>query len=243
METDEFAFLIDTALPNPNNEDMAWLIDHADHLHGRIRSALKMEAESIKDKERKARFNVWMYSPEVMRAAGLIKEGTPHMFYGTANAAGVHLVTLNMAWHEPMVLDMVTHEMVHYVWCEEVGEAPSLLNEGVARYFECVLSADAEDRIEKLTSSWQKYAGENTTGFLRRLCINDAFWKEFNAGEPVYCVGAKFLLYLLDNHGMQSVKRIFLNSHFDDLRLARRIEDVTGESVDVIEQRISDRLA
>ena len=242
-ETDEFTILIDTAQPDPDPEDLNWLIEHADHLIRRIRSTLKMEVESIKDEERTARVNLWVYSPEVLRSAGLVKKGTPHMFYGTANANGVHLARFNMVWNESMVVDKVTHEMVHYLWCDDVGEAPSLLNEGVATYFECLLANDAACRREKLISSWQKYAAEATPGFLRRLCRNDAFWAASGASHPVYSVGAEFFSFLLDNHGMQSVKRIFLNSHFDDLHLARRIEDVTGESVDTIEQRISARLA
>lgn len=243
IETDEFAFLIDAALPDPDPEDMNWLIAQADDLIRRIRSALKMEVESIKDEERKARVNLWVYSPEVLRSAGLVKKDTPHMFYGTANANGVHLTTFNLMWNEPMVVDKVTHEIVHYQWCKDVGEAPSLLNEGVATYFECLLANDAACRREKLISSWQKYAAEATSGFLRRLCRNDAFWAASRAGHPVYSVGAEFFSSLLDNHGMQSVKRIFLNSHFDDPQLARHIEDVTGESVDVLEQRISGDLA
>lgn len=244
-ETEQTVFLIDAVLPDPNTEDTKWLIEHADHLLGRIRTTLQMEAESIKDKERKAQVNVWIYSPEVLRTAGLVVEGTPHMFYGTANVAGVHLVTLEMAWNEPLVFDKVTHEMVHYVWCEEVGEAPSLLNEGIATYFECLLATDAADRLAGLKSMWQKYAVANTPGSLRRLCRNDAFWEASGAGgEPMfmmYSVGAELIAYLLGNHGMQSVRQIFLNSHFDDPHLARRIEEVTGESIDLIEQCISRR--
>ena len=240
-ETEQTVFLIDTALSDPNTEDMKWLVEYADRLLGRIRATLQMEAESIKDKERQARVNVWIYSPEVLRTAGLVKKDTPHMFYGTANAAGVHLVALNMTWNDPQVLDHVTHEMIHHVWSVDVGEAPSLLNEGVATYFECLLAKDAAERLERLTWAWQKFAGASTPGFLRRICRNDSFWATRVAGNPMYSVGAELISYLLDNHGMQSVRQIFLRSHFDDDHLDRHIQDVTGESVDEIEQRISDR--
>ena len=240
-ETEQTVFLIDAALPDPNNEDTKWLIEHADLLLGRIRGTLQMKAESIKDKERKARVNVWIYSPEVLRTAGLVRKDTPHMFYGTANAAGVHLVALNMTWNDPQALDHVTHEMIHHVWSVDVGEAPSLLNEGVATYFECVLAVDTAIRRARLRTSWQKYAAVNTPGSLRRHCRNEDFWVAREAGNPMYSVGAELIAYLLDNHGMQSVRQIFLRSHFDDDHLDRHIQHVTGESVDEIEQRISRR--
>ena len=239
QETEESVFLIDVALPDPNTEDMKWLVEHFDHLYGRIRSAMKMEKKSIKDRERKARVNIWIYSPEVLRTAGLVRKDTPHMFYGTANAAGLQLVTFNMAWNDPQVLDHVTHEVIHHVWCEEVGEAPSLLNEGIATYFECVLSADAAVGRARLKSSWQKYAAATAPGFLRRICRNDSFWETREAGNPMYSVGAELVAFLLDNYGMQNLRQIFLRSHFDDDHLDRHIQEVTGEPVDEIEQRIT----
>lgn len=241
QETEESVFLIDVALPDPNSEDLKWLVEHFDHLYGRIRSTMKMDERSIKDRERSGRTNVWIYSPDVLRTAGLVEEDTPHMFYGTANAAGVQLITFNMAWNDPQVLDHVTHEVIHHVWCEDVGEAPSLLNEGVATYFECLLAKDAAERLERLTSAWQKFAGASTPGFLRRICRNDSFWATRGAGNPMYSVGAELSSFLLDNYGIQNLRQIFLKSHFDDDHLDRHIEDVTGESLEVIEQRISDR--
>ncbi len=240
-ETEESVFLIDAALPDPNTEDLKWLIGHSDHLYGRIRSALNAAAESIKERERRARVNVWIYSPEVLKTSGLVKKDTPHMFYGTASSVGVHLVTLNMAWNDPQVLDHVTHEMIHYVWSVNVGEAPSLLNEGIATYFECVLSTDAAVGRARIKSSWQKYAAATAPGFLRRLCRNDSFWSTRAAGNPMYSVGAELVAFLLDNYGMQNLRQIFLRSHFDDDHLDRHIQEVIGESVDEIEQRITRR--
>ena len=137
-----------------------------------------------------------------------------------------------------MVLDKVIHEAVHYWWCDQVGEAPSLLNEGIAAYFERILAARSRERQNELIHSWRKYAGRSEPGFLRRLCRNETFWSEDAAGEPVYEVGGQLVSFLLDRHGLPKVRQIFLESHFDDPHLEEHIEEVIGESTDSLEQQI-----
>ncbi len=160
------------------------------------------------------------------------------MFYGTGNAAGLHLITRHMAWDDPMVLDRVIHEAVHYWWCDQVGEAPSLLNEGVAAYFERTLATQSRERQSELVHSWRKYAGSAEPGFLGRLCRNETFWSEDAAGEPVYKVGGQLVSFLLDRHGLPKVRQIFLESHFEDPHLEEHIEEVIGEPIDSLEQQI-----
>lgn len=237
-ETGECLFLIDVDLPDPNTTDVQHLLEIADQQHQRIRAALNISPATDKDKERRRRVNVWLYSPQLLEQAGLVSPGKPSMFYGTVNAAGLHLITREMAWDDPMVLDRVLHEAVHFWWCDQVGEAPSLLNEGVAAYFERTLATPRE-RQNELIHSWRKYADSARPGFLRRLCKNEAFWSEDAAGEPVYEVGGQLVSFLLDHHGLQGVRQIFLESHFDDPCLAEHIEEVIGESIDSLEQQIT----
>ena len=238
-ETGECLFLIDVALPNPNTKDMQHLLELADQHHQRVRAALNIEQDSIKDGERRRKVNVWLYTPEVLEQGGLVNPDKPRMFYGTVNAAGLHLVTHDMAWDDPIVIDRVIHEVVHFWWAEQVGEAPSLLNEGIAAYFERILANDAVQRRGEVKRFWQEYADRARPGFLRRLCKNDVFWTEDAAGEPVYEVGGALASFLLSNHGLPSVRRIFLESHFHDSQLVAHIEDVIGESIDSLEQQIT----
>ena len=238
-ETGECLFLIDVALPNPNTKDMQHLLELADLHHQRVRAALNIEQDSIKDGERRRKVNVWLYTPEVLEQGGLVNPDKPRMFYGTVNAAGLHLVTHDMAWDDPIVIDRVIHEVVHFWWAEQVGEAPSLLNEGIATYFERILANDAVQRRGELKRFWQEYADRAEPGFLRRLCKNDAFWTEDAAGEPVYEVGGQLASFLLSSHGLPTVRRIFLESHFHDPHLAEHIEDVIGESIDSLEQKFA----
>lgn len=238
-ETDECVFLIDVDLPNPSTTDMRHLLEIADRHHQRVRAALNIDSGTIKNRERQRKVNVWLYSPEILERGGLITSEKPRMFYGTANAAGLHLVTHEMAWDDPIVVGKVLHEVVHLWWADQVGEAPSLLNEGVAVYFECILGANAERELEELRSSWQEYAMKAEPGFLRRLCKNDVFWAQDGAGEPVYKVGSQLVSFLLDAYGMSSLQEIFLSSHFNDTELAEHIESVIGVSIDHLEQQLN----
>ena len=52
-------------------------------------------------------------------------------------------------------------------------------------------------------------------------------------------VGGQLVSFLLDHHGLQGVRQIFLESHFDDPCLAEHIEEVIGESIDSLEQQIT----
>lgn len=160
------------------------------------------------------------------------------MFYGSGNASGLHLITRHMAWNDPMVLDKVIHEAVHYWWSDQVGEAPSLLNEGVAAYFERNLATRSQERLNELIHSWRRYAGGAEPGFLRRLCRNETFWSEDAAGKPVYEVGGQLVSFLLEHHGLPKVRQIFLESHFEDPHLEKHIEEVIGESIESLEQQM-----
>ena len=220
---------------------MRHFLEMVDRYHERIRTALNIEPDSIKDSEMQTKVKVWVYSPQPLDKAGLV--GKPKMFYGAVNSAGVHLITRGLAWDDPEVLQSVLHELVHHWWSVGVGEAPSLLNEGIAVYFERILSTDVPEAVhEDLAQSWQEYAERAEPGFLRRLCTNDTFWREHAAGEPVYRIGGQVVSFLLDNHGLPILRRIFLASHFHDSNLPDHIEDAISESIDSLERQVSKML-
>ena len=75
QETGECLFLIDVALPDPNTPDLQYLLEVADQQHQGVRAALKIEGDTIKEKERRRRVNVWLYGPEVLQEAGRITRG------------------------------------------------------------------------------------------------------------------------------------------------------------------------
>lgn len=237
-ETGKSLFFIDASLPNPNTGDMRHFLEMVDQYHELVRTVLDIEPDPTKDSEMQAKVMVWLYSSEPLETADLV--GKPKMFYGAVNSAGVHLVTRGLAWDDPEVLQSVLHELVHHWWSVRVGEAPSLLNEGIAVYFERILSTDVAEAVhEDLAQSWQGYAERAEPGFLRRLCNNDTFWRENEAGEPVYRIGGQVVSFLLGSHGLPILQRIFLESHFNDPDLPDHIEDAIGESIESLEQQIS----
>ena len=111
-----------------------------------------------------------------------------------------------------MYFGEVLHEVVHFWWADNFGEAPSLLNEGICRLLrKRVLSTDVVQARRELAHFWQEYAARAEPGFLRRLCNNDNFWSERATGEPVYEVGGQLVSFLFDNHGLTSLQRISSN--------------------------------
>ena len=220
--------------------------------HERLRAALNIDRSlfsmciwAMKDSERQRRHQCLAVLSRAelelkrpLEKADVVTPDKPKMFYGVVNAAGVHLITREMAWDDPDVLRHVLHEVVHFWWADNFGEAPSLLNEGIAVYLERVLSTDVVQARTELAHFWQEYAARAEPGFLRRLCNNDTFWTERAAGEPVYEVGGQLVSFLFDNHGLTSLQRIFLESHYNDPHLPDHIKDVIGESIDSLEQQI-----
>ena len=237
-ETAESLFFIDVALPNPTSKSMESLLRMTDQCHQRVRAVLDIGSE-IRDKERQRRVNTWLYAPDLLAKADFASPDIPRMFYGTVNSAGLHLVTRGLDWDDPIVFEGVLHEVIHFWWADQVGEAPSLLNEGVAVYFEHILGVDAEKGRETMNNLWQEYTCKAKPGFLRRLCKNDVFWTEEAAGEPVYEIGGQFVSFLLDTYGLPSIKRIFLKSYFDDPAIPEHIEEVIGEPLGSLEKKIA----
>lgn len=242
-ETDECLFLIDVALPSPYDTEMRRLFEKADRLHQHICAALEIDSSTRKGKERQRKVNVWLYAPELLERAECVSPAKPRKCYGIADAAGLHLVKHEIAWDDPAVIEIVLHETVHLWWSDQVGTAPSLLNEGIAVYVESILGANAEYETGELRNSWQQYANRAGPGFLRQLCKDDVFWKQDAAKEPVFMVGGHLIAFLLETYGMPSVRKIFLKSHFNDPKLVDHIEDVIGESIEHLEQRINESTA
>ena len=242
-ESDECVFFVDVDLPNPSTPDMRRFFAAADHQHQRARAALDIDLSSPKEKERRRRVNTWLLSPEVLEQAGYITPDEPQKCYGIADDAGLNLVVNAMPWDDPRVMQVVLHEAVHLWWAEQVGKAPSLLNEGIAVYVESILGANEAYTSEELESSWQAYAAKAEPGFLRRLCQDEFFWAQDAAKEPVFMVGGHLIAILLASYGMHSVREVFQRSHSIDPKLADHIEDVIGESIDRLEQRINESTA
>jgi hypothetical protein len=142
-----------------------------------------------------------------------------------------------MSWRD--VIDQMTHEEIHVLWAREVGEAPSLLNEGVAVYFERVLSARSAERLKGLRAAWLETSRDGS-GCLRRLSRNAGFWEACSQGCPAYEVGGALAGYLVELYGLPLVKGIFTASHYEDDSLAPLLERTTGLHLEELEVRVGE---
>ncbi len=242
-ESNECVFLVDVDLSSPSTTDMRRFCEAADHQHQRARAALDIDLGSPKEMERRRKVNVWLHSPEILERVGYITPEESQKCYGITDDAGLHLVVNAMPWDDPRVMQIVLHEAAHHWWGEQVGKAPSLLNEGIAVYVETILGANAAYTFEELRNSWQAYAARAEPGFLRRLCKNDVFWTQDAAKEPVFMIGGQLIAFLMETYGTPRVREIFQKSHFNDPGLVDNIEDVIGESIEQLELRINESTA
>jgi hypothetical protein len=146
---------------------------------------------------------------------------------GEVTADGILFGQTGFRWDE--LAGQLMHEAVHLAWNGDVGEAPSLLNEGVATWFEFRLAA--RPRHDDLAVAWDAVfaAGEERLADLAR---NNGFAAAYRRGLPAYEVGAALVGFLIDTVGLPAVKTLFRESYADDEHLPERIEAVLGQSLD-----------
>lgn len=226
-------------LEAPLHEDAALrdCLARADRRYLAIRRALGQGELSLKERERLGQGNYWLYGSALTDAD--LPPGCGSMAYGTVNAAGIAFAQRHMRWGD--LSDQMTHEEIHLWWGREVGEAPSLLNEGVAVYFELLLSPRSGERTAGLWAAWRDVVVERRRS-LRHLSRNAGFWEAYGQGLPVYLVGGALAGYLVEEAGLAVLRRIFGGSHYEDDRLADAIERETGRDLAVIQERVAEWL-
>lgn len=233
-ETDFYIFHIEPNLCE--DAELQSVLAGADERYLRIGRALGHDPCSIKERERLLKTNYWIYPGSVLKEAAE-KAGYKSIACGTASPSGVQFAQMNMSWRD--LIDQMTHEEIHLLWAREVGEAPSLLNEGIAVYFERVLSARSDERMEELREAWLG-TSRDESGFLRRLSRNAEFWEAHSQGKRVYEVGGALTGHLVEVHGLSLVKEIFRASHYEDDNLASLLERGTGLRLEQIEARLGE---
>lgn len=220
--------------PLASDPEVARLLAETEARYLRIARLLDRDPDDVKARERFVKTNFRLYA-EGSVADSAFARAHRSIAYGTASPSGVTFAKRNLRWDE--VVDQMTHEEIHAVWSADSGEAPSLLNEGVAVWYETALSARAVDRRRELRESWRSVVSDAGCS-LRELSRNDAFWEAYARGEPVYSVGAALAGYLVRAHGLPALRRIFLSTHYEDQGLADVIERVTGREMAVIERGV-----
>jgi hypothetical protein len=235
-EGDHYIFHLDPSLYD--DAELGATLAGADECHRRILHVLGQDENSMKGEEQTLKANYWIYAASVLEEADT-DETPASRAYGTANAVGVHFAQRNMGWQS--LMDQMTHEQIHLVWGREVGQVPALLNEGVAVYYELVLSPHSAVRTGSLADAWRDVVVERGKS-LRELSANDGFWEVYRQGLPVYGVGGALAAYLIEVHGLSVIKAIFRISHYEDDRLAAVIERETGLALEVVQDAVAEWL-
>ena len=208
------------------DENLSPLVRHLDDITDTVCEALLVERDEMELKT-----HVWVYHPDVLRVPGASVRTQNHKtFYGTADAAGVHLVADHLAWDTPLVLDRVLHEVVHGIWGSLVGEAPSLLNEGIAAWMERQYTHEPHPRLLELDHGW-KQAQRSGPGWLAPLMVNDGFWSAHADGLDVYAVGAFLTRAIVDRYGLETLAAIFRDTVYEDAHLANILQQHLGTSL------------
>jgi hypothetical protein len=200
--------------------DIRDAIVKADERYPVLSQELLVHPVSIKRKERFSRTNYWLHRPRLPEEAPVSQVFTldpeASLAQGWVDTSGIHFGVQNRSWLE--LVDSMTHEEVHAIWGREVGEAPSLLNEGMAVWYEIRLSSE-QNRVQELCAAWRSVieSGEET---LDNLCRTNVFWDAYSRGLSVYGVAGVVIGYLLNTNGLAKLNDLFLRTHYEDEHLA-----------------------
>lgn len=198
--------------------DLTALTTHLDEIRDTVCSSLVIDRDVYQESPPKSQ--VWVYHPDVLHVPGAsVRSQNAKLFYGTVDGAGIHLVSEGLRWDSPMVLDHVLHESVHVVWGNLVGEAPSLLNEGIAAWLEREHTHEAHPRLPELDEAW-KDAQRKGPGWLAPLMVNDGFWTARDRGLDTYAVGGYLTRAIVERYGLCALASIFRDLTYEADRLA-----------------------
>lgn len=133
-------------------------------------------------------------------------------------------------------MDHLIHEEIHLITKRRLGEAPAILNEGIAVYYECIVRNDIPG-LSKLASDWLKCSDKKS--FLRELCSNEGFWDQRNAGIPVYSAGGFLVKYIVETFGPEKLSQIFRRTYYDDPNLADVVEEELEIQMEELEELLT----
>jgi len=193
-----------------HNKDIAALIEGTQKRYMAIAKVLGFDLHDVKLKEKRQKANYWFFGPQLITDSEM-KPGKSLKGTGQAGAAGVDYVVYKDKWRNHM--QHILHEETHFWVMREVGEAPSILNEGIAVYTESIIFDGKEELYKKCRNTWRKHMDE--PGLLRKMMTNAFFWEHYGKW-PVYTIGAAFVYYIAECYGMKRLLEIFEGTHWED---------------------------
>ena len=128
---------------------------------------------------------------------------------------------------DPEYLRRLRHEVAHILWIKQYGEAPALLNEGIAVYAEHMSVPGSNF---KSLLKHDQLIMKNIPP-LAEIILSD----EFDNRGPYYGVGGLFVHYLIERWGWEPLCRLFMRTDYTDSDIALHFAEVYGESLHDIE--------
>jgi hypothetical protein len=226
--------------PLHEDPDVTAIVEGADGRYLRVRDVLGQPELTIKERERLLRLNFWLYGESAIADEDM-PPGAKRFSTGAGSPAGIVFAQRGGRWSECVIA--LTHETIHVLWGAEVGEAPSLLNEGVAEYYQALLAASPDAALRNLARTWAHVIASGEVS-LRDVCRNEFFWRgrRQDCGLPpgiFYHVGGALVGYLVEAHGRPLLRQIFLETHYRDEHLASTLERLTGLALQDLAARVS----
>ena len=124
---------------------------------------------------------------------------------------------------DPDYRTKIRHEMTHWLWGALYGEAPSLLNEGVAVVAE-TLSAPGKTEADL----FRGLRPLDDVPPLEQLAGNETF---FGAGTGYYRIAGTFVYFLSQRGGWERVAELFRRTDYDDAAFGESLAQVYGLSL------------
>lgn len=233
IETDKYIFHIEPS--NFQDKDLLILIKEADKRYNQITELIGIHGESEKDKEKDLKYNYWIHNSQVAIDSGVVSESKKFFGHGCASRSGIDYVIHNSSWNEH--IRHLLHEESHLIWICKFGEAPSILNEGIAVYIETLLSDGYDIMKERFSKTWIEFV-EGERGLLRNL-LKNGYFESVYGKIPVYTLGGMFVFYIINEWGIDLLKDIFSNCTYDYEELDELIEKKTCMSIESIELSVT----
>lgn len=232
-DTEQSIFHIDSCYEN--NDEIKEIINQTPIRLLSVADSLNIDLYSIKQKEKRQKYNYWFFSPQLFSVIGI----TPKPSFkatGCASSSGIDYFVYNDSWANQT--KNILHEEAHLLTMCEVGEAPAFFNEGIAVYCEAIISYGKHILKEQCREIWNKNIA-NEKGLFINLFSNTFF--DDNLGKlPLYRIGAATIFYIVENQGIEMLKKIFAETHYNDTNFLSVIESNIGMTVEIIEKHISD---
>ena len=219
------------------NPPLLSVLGLADDRFRKISALLELERSGDKISEGRLKYNYWIHPGLVAEQSGVAASGG-FKGQGCAGPRGIDYVVYRDSYenHERRLL----HEEVHLLWSFEVGEAPSLLNEGIAIYADDLLWDGEDAFLQKIRDAWRQAMSENP-GLLLKLAQNEGFWSLYGK-LPVYTLGAALCFFIIRRFGLDRLKQIFLATCWPDPDLAALLERKTGLAPEELEHSVGEML-